>query len=297
VTRTWIIDVVGERTFSRLADELTGSELQSVLLEVMRHRAFRRDPSEILAQYHRDGFVRPAVASQRLYHEIDGHLLAAAASYEALELSPLAPLASCSSIALTDQNRTVSALRATEVVSDPTNVLALDSAERLRAKPDELVQLTTVQRVVRAQPIPKLPGAANHFRIFVLTTAGREQRDHAVAAAALVDHVRTMHRAFDRLEQHGFRFGARRIEVLARPDRASLGDRIAAELGASRGVLDHAYYNGGVRYRYWVTTPSGDEIPIADGGTFDWVARLTANRRNVFVASGMGAQLVATAFR
>jgi hypothetical protein len=65
----------------------------------------------------------------------------------------------------------------------------------------------------------------------------------------------------------------------------------------SRASLDHAYYSGGVRYRLWVTLPSGEELPIGDGGAFDWVARLTANRRNVFVASGFGAQLAAFAFR
>ncbi len=41
----------------------------------------------------------------------------------------------------------------------------------------------------------------------------------------------------------------------------------------------------------------GNELPLIDGGAFDWLARLTSNARNVFVATGMGAQLAALRFR
>ena len=59
-------------------------------------------------------------------------MLAAAEQFEAVELSPLAPLGVCSVVGLASQNKIVSALRGTEVVSDPTNVLALECARRLR---------------------------------------------------------------------------------------------------------------------------------------------------------------------
>ena len=283
---------MGERAFSKLADELAGSELQSVLLEVLRRRAAARTPAEVLAQYRRDPFVRPAETDQRLLVALDGHLLAAAEGFDAIELSPLAPLGATSTLGPTDQHRVVSALRGTEVVSDPTNVLALECAVRLRADPTAHVHLTTLQRVVRAQPVPKKPGFAQHFKIFVLASAAREAADHAFAAAALIRHVRTLHAAFDRLERHGWAFGERRVDVLARPDRAALGDRVAGALGASRRELDHPYYSGGLRFQFWV----GD-IPIGDGGLFDWVAKLTQNQRNVFVASGLGVQLAALRYR
>src|SRR6185436_7864770 len=105
---------------------------------------------------------------------LDSHLLAAAAEFEALELSPVAPLGACSTIAITHQNRVLSALRMTEVVSDPTNVLALECARRMRAGHELPIHLVTSQRVVRAQPVPKLPGYAPHFRMFVLASGGRE---------------------------------------------------------------------------------------------------------------------------
>jgi hypothetical protein len=47
----------------------------------------------------------------------------------------------------------------------------------------------------------------------------------------------------------------------------------------------------------WATAPDGVEVPLADGGAFDWLGLLRANHRNAFVASGMGAQLVPSLFR
>src|SRR4051812_31975878 len=144
---SWATRAVEEQGFEALAERLPGTELQSVLLEVMRRRASARTPHDVLAQYRRDRFVRPAPIDLRVSLELDMHLLAAADRFAAIDLSPVTPLGTCSTMALTDQHRTLSALRGTEVVSDPTNVLALECAERLRAAPDQPVHLTTSQRV------------------------------------------------------------------------------------------------------------------------------------------------------
>jgi len=295
----WIVDSLGPDAFEQLAAGLAGSELASVLLEVMRQRAEARTPAEVLAQYQRDAFCRPAAIDLRVSLEIDRHLLAAADGFEAIELSPVAPLAACSSVAHTGQNRVLSALRSTEVVADPTNVLALECALRLRAGA-AAVHLATSQRVIRAQPVPRLPGFASHFRIFVLASAGLEAKDHAFTAAALERHIRTMLAALDRLEAHGYAFGARRVDLLATPARAALADRIAGALDGvpvHRKLLEHPYYSAGLRYMLWVTASDGTELPLIDGGAFDWLAQLSANRRAVYVASGGGAQLIAFRFR
>ncbi|HEY6077294.1 MAG TPA: hypothetical protein VIW29_00730 [Polyangiaceae bacterium] len=296
--RSFIVEPPGAQQLQRLASELSGSELQSVLLEVLRRRARSRNPSEVLAQFQRDGFCRPGLVDQRTSLEVDRELLAAAAAFEAIELSPLTPLGSCSSFALTDQNRVVSALRGTEVVADPTNVLALECALRLRKAPGIPVHFATSQRVVRAQPVPNLPGYAPHYRLFVLASAGQETKDHTFTLETLLLQIRTMLDALERLERAGYGFGARRIDILATEPRAKLGDRVAEALGAlaSRKLLDHAYYSGGLRYQLWVTTTDGVELPLIDGGAFDWLAKLTSSRRAVFVASGAGAQLIALRF-
>ncbi len=290
MSKTWIVDAIGRGPYDQLASELPGSTVQSIWLEVTRARAGARTPAEVLAQYERDLFVRPGFVDQRLAVEIDGHLLAAAAGFEAIELSPLTPLGTCTSVALGDQNRIVSALRGLEVVSDPTNAMTLEAATRLKKARDP-VHLATCMRVVRAQPVPKHVGWSQTFRMFALASGGFETANHGFTVEAVLRHLRAMLAALDRFEQHGYRFGVRRIELLATPERAELADRIAKQVGADRAVLEHAYYSAGLRYKIYVTDPDGNEMFLVDGGVFDWLAKLLANRRAVVVASGTGAQL------
>ena len=297
--RSWIVERVGPSVFDQLATGLTGSELHSVLLEVMERRARSRSPANVLTQYLRDDFCSPSPVDLRTSLTVDGHLLAAAGEFEAIELPPIAPLGVTSTVAQTSQHRVLSALRMTEVMSDPTNVLALECARRLRSNRDSAVHLATSQRVVRAQPVPKLPGHAQHFRIFVLASGAREIKDHGFTVGAMVMHIRAMLGALDRLEQHGYTFGQRRVDILATSEREAIGDRIAASLSVrtSRKSLDHPYYSSGLRYQIWVTAADGSEVPLVDGGAFDWLAKLAENRRAAYIASGTGAQLIALRFR
>jgi hypothetical protein len=290
--------LAGDPLFDRLARELSGSELTSALLDVMAARAGARTPADVLAQYRRDSFVSPAATDLRVQHAIDGHLLDAAVGFDAIELSPVAPLGTCSTVAPTSQHRVLSALRSTEVVSDPTNVLALECATRLRANRGTAVHLATAMRVMRAQSIPKLPGYAHHFRMFALASAGSEGVDHAFTVDTLALHVRTVLAGLARLEEHGYAFGARRLVVRCTPARAALAERIASRspVPATIEPLEQAYYHG-LRAMLHVTAPDGEDVFLSDTGAFDWLAKLTANRRAVFVASGCGSQLIAIRFR
>ena len=96
-----------------------------------------RRPADLVEQWDRDRFVQPAIVDQRSLVEVDRHLLAAAAAFESIELSPVAPLGVCSTMGHASQNKVLSALRGTEVVSDPTNVMALECARRLRRDPGD----------------------------------------------------------------------------------------------------------------------------------------------------------------
>jgi hypothetical protein len=163
-----------------------------------------------------------------------------------------------------------------------------------------VVRLATSHRCVRAQPIPKRRGLSANFRIFCLASAGQEQQNHAFVVDAIVEQMKIMLHVLDRLERHGFTFPERRITVFAREDQVALGDRIAALLGSgavARAILDHPYYNQGLRFQIAALSSDGIEIPLIDGGAFDWVAKLTSNRRILYVASGLGSQLVPLLFR
>jgi hypothetical protein len=298
--RPWAIAGLGEQGFAALAEGMPASQVWSLLLGVIERRSMKRTPAAVLQQWEADRFVLPAPVDQRTFVELDSHLLAAAQGFEALELSPLAPLAACSSVALTSQNRTVSTVRGTEVVSDPTNALALESARRLRQDSNQVVRLATCHRCVRAQPFPKVPGFAAHFRIFCMSTAGRESKDRAFLATALVEHIQTHLSALDRLERHGYQFRERRLQILVTPENHALGSQIASgirNVPVSTGPLEHGYYAGGLRFRIDVGGTASEAIPLIDGGAFDWLHKLTSNQKLSFVASGMGSQLAAYLFR
>lgn len=299
--RTWTHAAIPEAAYAALAQGLAASELWSLLLGVLEQRATQRSAPSVLKQWENDRFVCPAYIDQRTLNQLDSHLLAAASAFEALELSPLAPLGVCSAVALASQNKIVSTVRGTEVVSDPTNLLALESARRLR-KSSETVKLTTNHRCVRAQAVPKVAGFAAHFRLFCITTAGRERKDQAFLVESLCEHIQTHISALNRLEQHGYDFPNRRVTILATPERKALGERIAGGVGSLAGTsvvfetLAHDYYDG-LRFMISARAVSGEQLPLIDGGAFDWLRKLTSNNKLVFIASALGSQLAAYLYR
>ena len=211
--RDWIVDRIGAPAFDQLATELAGSDLHSVLLEVMQRRAASRSPADVLAHYERDPFCAPAIVDLRESHAVDGHLLAAANGFEALGLSPVAPLGASSAMAHTGQNRVLSALRMMEVVSDSTNVLALECARRLRGR---LGRAGPSRDLSPCAPHPAAAQAAWALATFQPVRAGQRRARgegpcfHGGHPASL--HIRTMLRALERLEQHGYSFGTPRVD-------------------------------------------------------------------------------------
>jgi len=296
--RSWTTDGLDPALLKQLEEGMPATELWSLLLAVIERRAAARNPAVLVRQWEQDRFVAPSYIDQRTALELDRHLFSAAEAFEAIELSPLAPLGVCSVVAPTSQNRVVSTVRGTEVISDPTNVLALESARRLRKDSSAIVKLATSHRCMRAQAVPKLPGFAAHFRLFCLTSAGHETKDQSFTVDALIEHVRTHLLSFELLERHGYAFPARIVTLLSTPERRPLAERIAAGLGGvevKHAPLAKAYYDG-LRFMINVAGSEG-EIPLVDGGAFDWVAKLASNRKLVFVSSAIGSQLVAYLFR
>lgn len=301
--RSWARERLPPEAFDALEAGLPASEVWSLLLGVMEARASRRTPANLREQWERDRFVEPCSLDQRTLIEMDAQLLGAATAFESIELSPVAPLGVCSAVALASQNKIVSTARGTEVVSDPTNVMALECARRLREGPGNIVRLVTSHRCVRAQPVPRLPGFAAHFRLFCLASAGHERGNRAVLSGELAEHICTQLAALDALERIGYSFGDRKLRLLASAANAELAERVAAAvlkrvapLLIEHQPLEQAYYDG-LRFQIDVTAPNGATLPLIDGGTFDWLRKLMSNGKMVFVASAMGSQVAAYLFR
>jgi len=67
-------------------------------------------------------------------------------------------------------------------------------------------------------------------------------------------------------------------------------------LEVAREPLDRRYYDG-LRVVFEGVSERGEACALGDLGVFDWVAKLTSNRRLRLVASGLGLQLLALLFR
>jgi hypothetical protein len=286
-----------------LARGLQASQLWSLLLGVAEQCAAGRRPADVVRQWAGDRFVAPCPLDQRTLLALDHVLLRLAHRFEAVELSPLAPLGACAAVAPVSQNRIVSALRGTEVVSDPTNVLALMCAARLRADPTLHLRLATSQRCVRAQPVPPGRGFAAHFRLFCLASAAHERADHAFAVDAAIEHLALHLQALDALQAEGYAFGTRIVKLLASAAREHLAQRVHERLlvlrpglEIERAPLASGYYDG-LRFMVDVHTVTGERVSLIDGGLFDWLHRLAGNHKLGLIASAFGSQLAAALFR
>jgi hypothetical protein len=188
---------VSERFWAKLPDGsrdalvngLSQSELQSVLLDVTRERAGAVKPARLLQRWTHDRFVAPSAVDPRELVQTQQRLWGLLPeTFAAVQLSPVAPLGTCSAIATINQHQVVSTIRGTEVASDPTNELAIEAAVRRRAGQDR-VHLAACQRVVRAQPFDG-PGMSAHFELFALVSSARDTGSCRTEAELLIEHLR-----------------------------------------------------------------------------------------------------------
>ena len=164
-----------------LTSRLAPTDLQSLLLEIYGRRARKREPKALLGDQISNRFTRPSALSPRRLLEWDRvafSLLPKA--FRPIELSPVCPLGTVSVLSPISQDWTVSTIRNTEVVSDSTNVLAIECAVRRREQRNFSsgkavpVHLASSHRLLRGQKFGVGPGTRQHFRAFALCSAGRD---------------------------------------------------------------------------------------------------------------------------
>lgn len=300
-----ILTKLGMPTLVDALGTLSGADLTSLLLDVMRRRAGNVTPAELIARYTSDRFVVAPTASFRSLRCAEDALIAACPSnVDLLPLAPLVPLGTHSAIATVDQNKVVSNIRSTEVAADPTNALALEASVRraaaLRgdAKSAEIVRLGATQRVVRAQHVSG-PGYFAHFQLFGFVTAGRDAGGRAFDATAASEHLLLHTRALAAL-------GAARI-VVSLTDFS--GGRVEPIVTAARRALagipavtcvddpDRAAGRGYYRdFCFKVHAAfAGDPFETSDGGCVDWTQRLVGSRKERCFISGIGIDRLALA--
>lgn len=259
---------LGAETLDALVD-LPARDLASLLLQVFAARTAGLGPRDVLAAYERAPACAVSFADPRRSLVVQAAILEAAATFEALELSPVGPIGSASVLGGVHQNNLLAATRGLEVLGDPSVALTLECARRRRAGDAGPLRLCASQRVMRMQPAP--PGLLPHFRLYAQVSAARAPLDEA---AELRDHVGVYLRALAALETRGYRFPDLTVDV----SHTELVERRLAAAGIDReavrrGVRTHVG-GGNDSFGLAPLRGTGPEIVAAGGGRLlDEVAR------------------------
>jgi hypothetical protein len=214
-----------------LSEKLSGAELHSLLLTVLKRRVGKIESSHL---------TRPNAVTQSC--ELDGRLLnevervgySVASLFEAIELAPLAPLGAIATLTGLDQGNVLSAIRAYECASDPTIGLALECVRRRKdiTGRKETTRLCASQRVVRF-PAPKKAGFTAHFKLFSLVSAARDTGSFSFESAALGEHIGSYLALLAKLAEMDFRFEDVEVEL---SDTRVVG-RLCSVFGISRDEI------------------------------------------------------------
>lgn len=224
--------------------------------------------------------------------------------FETVELSPLGPLGCCSALATVNQNKVISALKQTEVVSDATNIFALECASRrqtyLRTKVKSTVEvhLATTHRLIRNQPL-KHHKHSPHFRIIGLCSAGRDRGQYQFEIESLAGHLQYYQQVLEHLvKQRTFKYN---VQLTLREEM----DKNARELfwhslqEAAPSINLEKYPQRSSAKSYYplicfqiVMEFKGEQIGVADGGFTSWTQQMLSNKKERLLISGLGTEAI-----
>lgn len=281
-----------------LSEQLSSTELSSLLMEVYHQKSMHIPAPTLLQQYRDNIYVKPADTDMIVLLEKELQLLRylKEQGYDPVELSPIAQFGSCSVVGTVNQKKILSAIRHTEVLADATNALALHIAHEhlsgTAAAPGR-IRYCTVQRHIRAMQLPPGKGYTPHFKIACMVAAGkdtggfaferetfREQLLHIYHLLTTMFEIENIY--FKIQPRSGYKDGPALIAAVT----ADFPFKIVTEPAPA----ENNYYKG-LQFKT-VITVAGNEIEIADGGLVDWTQQLTGNKKERFFISGIGLSLL-----
>lgn len=281
---------------------LPPTDVTSLLLALARRQADAVTPAGLLRAHRSNRLVHPSPLDPRALRACERRLLELVPSaFQVVDLAPVAPLGASHVLGKTPQDWVISAGRDTEVVSDPTVVLALECASRRREqRPSSApVHLVATHRTLRGQKFQ--PPYRQHFALAVCCSAGRDEGGHAFDADALREHL-TLY-----LQLANEHLQASALRVALTPLRGGLDeerlrqqviDPLVALFPSVRFEIDDARQGGEpgyyVRTCFGVWIGDGPESSnLVDGGFTDWGATLVGDRKERLLTSGIGLERLA----
>ncbi len=292
-----ISERTGNAELLNTLENLPGTELNSILLEVFRKKVGQLSPPELLTNFEKNRFSKPSSIDPIAFKELEIKWLKFIENrnFTPIQLSPLAPLGSCAVFETVDQNNIVSALRGIEVMSDATNIFALLIAQHYKNNSNKKpIKYVTTERLVRGQA-PSMPGHTAHFGIMCMATGGVDNGSFLFETEHLLEHLDT-HLS---LLSDEFNKEDLFIKIYLKEDNILFANALYAALeNVSENYKveiiqqeqPNNYYKL-VQFKVFLNY-NGTEINISDGGFVDWTQKVLSNKKLRLLISGSGLELV-----
>jgi hypothetical protein len=266
---------------------LSPTDLQTLLLSLAQLRAAKVRPADVLRRWREDRFVRPSTSDPRVVAAVEARLWdRLPPEFDAVDLSPVVPIGTCTSVAPVSQNRIVTTMRSSEVLSDSANALAVEAADRrLRQPAGGEVHLATCHRLLRAQRFP--PGWSSHFRLFTLVSSARDTGSARTQARLLALHLRYWSRVLDELVPTA----QIRVTIFNPAIRERLAEQGIYPVEGPDRLRWRGYY---VDAAFLTVVADGDQkVELGDGGLTTWTAQLMGNAKERCLVSCLSTERLA----
>lgn len=293
-----ILTKIGDTELLEKLAVLSPSDAHSLMMAWFQRQSDALQPSALLKRYRANPFVKPGALDPIAYLQQELEMLAFARErgIAPVLLSPAALFSGCATVAPVSQNKVLSAARGTEVLSDPTNMLAIYLAEKLNSgewdNSRQSLHLCAAHRAVRAQAFSG-PNSYAHFGLFGMVSSGRDSGSYRCEWELLAHQLRF----YDDYLRAAL--GAD-IFILLRSRKGYTNTRGFLERtyeyiqSSFPGVpmemdwaeSDNEYYRGlnfKIRMRLKDQT-----IEIGDGGFVDWTQKLLGNKKERLLISAIG---------
>ena len=295
-----------QRLFSQFDDmawmdkllSLPKADFHSLMLHIFQLRSQKAKPVEMVKALQSNRFSAPSELDPVAYHALEAELLSIAQGFEIkpILLSPAAPFASSSVFGCVDQNNVVSAVRGTEILADPTNMLAVIIAEKLKTKTaDNTVPLhyCTTARVLRAQVFPHTGRYFAHFGIFCIVSSGKDSGSYQCEHALLMRQLAYYQELF--VEKYKANLSIVLRKRRGYTDGDGFFDRMAELVSQSLPDVPLSFdvesegnnYYKGMSFKLNMEK-DGIIMEIGDGGFVDWMQMMTNNKKERCLISGIG---------
>lgn len=292
-----ILEQINDKEIINKQLSLSKSDLNSLLLEVFEKQTGRLTAIDVLKAFQTNRFSAPSDINPASFHALETQLLLAAQKMdiETVLLSPSAPLGSCSSFGCVDQFNVVSALRGTETLPDPSNMLAIIIADKLKNKVEGYtypLHYATTARVIRAQMVSG-KGFFAHFGLFCMVSSGKDTGACGCEKGLLEKHLYfykyILQEQFNAKlsiilrKRNGYKDNNGFFTKMSKVIQNALPD---VQLSYDYSDVDNEYYQG-VNFKILMETNS-EQIEIGDGGFVDWMYQMLGSKKERCLISGIG---------